>query len=240
MLCPPTLVLFEPVKSADPPNKDGTWSNKASIVFWLATRVATFCGVSRSWSLNAAIAAWVAACTSPLTSASNWSFVCAVLRRACQSARTAWPLVPADRQSARISSGITKAGASQPSPSRTAAISSSPSGAPCAFAVPPTLADPLPMVVLQRIKTGLSVMVFAVVRAASTAAISCPSQASTCHWQASNRPVISSDTVMSVLPSIEMPLSSNRTISLFSFRWPAREIASWLMPSIRQPSPAIT
>ena len=31
-----------------------------------------------------------------------------------------------------------------------------------------------------------------------------------------------------------------QNISLFSFRWPAREIASWLMPSIRQPSPAIT
>ena len=30
------------------------------------------------------------------------------------------------------------------------------------------------------------------------------------------------------------------TISLLSLRWPASEIASWLMPSIRQPSPAMT
>ena len=35
-------------------------------------------------------------------------------------------------------------------------------------------------------------------------------------------------------------LSSQRTISLLSLRWPASEIASWLMPSIRQPSPAMT
>ena len=34
-------------------------------------------------------------------------------------------------------------------------------------------------------------------------------------------------------------LSSNSTISLLSLRWPASEIASWLMPSIRQPSPAM-
>ena len=36
---------------------------------------------------------------------------------------------------------------------------------------------------------------------------------------------------------MEMELSSNSTISLLSLRWPASEIASWLMPSIRQPSP---
>ena len=41
-------------------------------------------------------------------------------------------------------------------------------------------------------------------------------------------------------PSIEMPLSSNSTISLLSFRWPASAIASWLMPSIRSPSEAST
>jgi hypothetical protein len=42
------------------------------------------------------------------------------------------------------------------------------------------------------------------------------------------------------LPSIVMPLSSHSTISLLSLRWPASVIASWLMPSIRQPSPAST
>ena len=38
-------------------------------------------------------------------------------------------------------------------------------------------------------------------------------------------------------PSMEMPLSSYRAISLLSFQAPARALASWLMPSIRQPSP---
>ena len=37
-----------------------------------------------------------------------------------------------------------------------------------------------------------------------------------------------------------MPLSSHITISRFSRCFPARPIASWLIPSIRQPSPAMT
>ena len=41
-------------------------------------------------------------------------------------------------------------------------------------------------------------------------------------------------------PSIEMPLSSNSTISRPSPRCPASVIASWPTPSIRQPSPAMT
>ena len=43
-----------------------------------------------------------------------------------------------------------------------------------------------------------------------------------------------------VAPSIEISLSSNSTIRRLSLRWPASEIASWLRPSIRQPSPAMT
>ena len=49
----------------------------------------------------------------------------------------------------------------------------------------------------------------------------------------------SSETASEVGPSMEIWLSSNSTISLLSLRCPASEIASWLMPSIRQPSPAI-
>ena len=41
-------------------------------------------------------------------------------------------------------------------------------------------------------------------------------------------------------PSIEMPLSSYSAISLLSFQAPASAQASWLMPSIRQPSPMNT
>ncbi|MNU00426.1 hypothetical protein D3C72_2435540 [compost metagenome] len=48
------------------------------------------------------------------------------------------------------------------------------------------------------------------------------------------------ESAIEIGPSIEMLLSSQKTISLLSLRWPASEIASWLMPSMRQPSPAST
>ena len=41
-------------------------------------------------------------------------------------------------------------------------------------------------------------------------------------------------------PSMVMPLSSKRTTSRESRCMPASAIASWLTPSIRQPSPATT
>ena len=41
-------------------------------------------------------------------------------------------------------------------------------------------------------------------------------------------------------PSIVIELSSHSTISLLSLRCPASDIASWLIPSIRQPSPQNT
>ena len=41
-------------------------------------------------------------------------------------------------------------------------------------------------------------------------------------------------------PSMVVLLSSNSTVSLLSLNRPARLIASWLTPSIRQPSPAMT
>jgi hypothetical protein len=57
---------------------------------------------------------------------------------------------------------------------------------------------------------------------------------------ASKRFIWSVESDSEVGPSMEMLLSSNSTISLLSFRWPASVMASWLMPSIRQPSPAMT
>jgi hypothetical protein len=60
------------------------------------------------------------------------------------------------------------------------------------------------------------------------------------HPEALNRASWSSEHDSEVAPSIEISLSSNSTIRRLSLRWPASEIASWLRPSIRQPSPAIT
>ena len=51
---------------------------------------------------------------------------------------------------------------------------------------------------------------------------------------------MSSDVDKFVEPSIEIELSSKNIINLFNFKWPARLHASWLRPSIKQPSPANT
>ena len=67
-----------------------------------------------------------------------------------------------------------------------------------------------------------------------------PSHDSTFQPEAAKRAGWSVMSLRLSLPSIEMPLLSHSTISFDSFCLPARPIASWLMPSIRQPSPAIT
>ena len=96
------------------------------------------------------------------------------------------------------------------------------------------------MIVRQEIIDGRSVTACAARIASRIASVSCPSISCTCQCAARNRAVWSSDTASPVGPSIEMLLLSKNAISLPSFRWPAREIASWLMPSIRQPSPMNT
>lgn len=61
----------------------------------------------------------------------------------------------------------------------------------------------------------------------------------TCQPYASYRLRVSSETAVSVSPSIEMWLSSHSMIRLPSFWCPAVEEASAEMPSWRQPSPAM-
>ena len=95
------------------------------------------------------------------------------------------------------------------------------------------------MIVRHAIREGLS-LAFAAVMAASMASASCPSMRATSQPLAWKRASWSSEADSSVPPSMVMSLSSNSTIRRDSFRWPASEIASWLMPSIRQPSPANT
>ena len=58
----------------------------------------------------------------------------------------------------------------------------------------------------------------------------------TCQPYASNRAPTSSLKLKSVLPSMVIRLSSYTTVSLPSFRWPAREAASLHTPSIMSPS----
>ena len=58
--------------------------------------------------------------------------------------------------------------------------------------------------------------------------------------EAWKRATWSVESASEMLPSMEMSLLSQKTISLLSLRWPASEMASCEMPSIRQPSPART
>ena len=94
--------------------------------------------------------------------------------------------------------------------------------------------------VLQAIIDGLSVTARAAVMASRIASVSCPSISWTCQPDARKRSTSLSETARLVAPSIEIELLSQKAISLPSLKWPAMEIASWLMPSIRQPSPMKT
>src|SRR3954471_14758884 len=81
---------------------------------------------------------------------------------------------PATRQSLRMSSGISNAGAVHPSFSRAPLISSAPSGEPCEEDLPALVGAPKPIVVLQAIIVGLSDF-FAAAIALAIACGSCPS-----------------------------------------------------------------
>src|SRR5450631_191364 len=105
--------------------------------------------------------------------------------------------------------GISNAGNVQPSASRVSATSFSPSACPCARSVLARLGDPLPMMVLQQMSVGRSVLVWALRIAASTASTSWPSTPGmTCQPYASKRRGVSSVNQPLTSPSIEMPLSS--------------------------------
>ena len=93
------------------------------------------------------------------------------------------------------------------------------------------------MIVRHEIIDGWSVTDWATLIASRIASVSWPSISCTCQCDARNRSVWLSETARLVAPSIETELLSKNAISLPSFRCPANEIASWLMPSIRHPSP---
>ena len=160
--------------------------------------------------------------------------------RSSQAWRGRWPRAPSLRQPSSTGSGTSNGWYGQPSPSRAAAISSAPSGAPCAFSVPCRFGAPKPMTVRQAISDGRSLS-----RAASiAAAIACR--------------VVAVDPARRPAASLEArKLVVRGRTARSRRRWRCRcrrtarsagrardgrraTIASWLMPSIRQPSPAIT
>ncbi len=232
-------VLFEPVRSAEPPTVSAVCALMTSSAISDALRVATLGLSAISPVRYSAIASSSEAGSSPAIAASNSALCGEASRRFCQSSRAPDPRDPALRQSETTSSGSSNGAWSQPTASRTPAISSSPVMAPCAFAVPASVGAPKPMTVLQAIIDGRS-DIFALSMAALTASMSCPSTSITSHPAAVKRVIWSIEVDRLVAPSMVMPLSSKRTMSLDSLRCPARSMASWLTPSIRQPSPAKT
>ena len=120
-----------------------------------------------------------------------------------------------------------------------ASISAAPSGAPCVASVPCLFGAPKPITVRQAIIVGRSCALASAI-AASIAAGSWPSTAIVCQPAASKRARWSRLVESEVEPSMVIWLSSHSTMRRESRRWPARSMASWLTPSIRHPSPAMT
>ena len=85
---------------------------------------------------------------------------------------------------------------------------------------------------------GLSLDFLALLIAASIASTSLPSATSkTSHSLAKNLALTCSEKERSKAPSRVTWLASYKRINLLSLRWPANEIASWEIPSCKQPSP---
>ncbi len=95
------------------------------------------------------------------------------------------------------------------------------------------------MVVLQAISDGLPDFCARAI-AAAIALGSWPSIFSAAQPADLKRFTWSTESAIESGPSMEMPLSSNSTISLLSRQWPAIAIASCERPSIRSPSEAST
>ncbi len=168
------------------------------------------------------------------------AFCALAARRCCHSAWASAPFAPSARQSAQDVVGHHERLGS-PSPGRRAPRRPRPRRAakPCTAEVPCLLGAPLPMIVVQATSDGRgSASGFVeraadVVRVVAVAARRCASRS-----RGSARGCLRWTRGRSA-PSMVILLSSHSTIRRPSPRWPARPIASWLMPSIRQPSPAI-
>ncbi len=222
------------MRSAEPPTVAAQFELIASSAASEALRVATE-GFSALVFFLASLSAWKTASGASQSIAASKSFV----RRLPQASRAALPLAPMARQSERISSGISKAGDGQCSSLRAPATSSAPGASLCAFCVPWRLGMPKPMMVLQAMRTGLSLFC-AQCSARETSAASWPSTWTVFQPADWKRSIVSVLSASEVAPSMVMELSSNSTIRRLSRRCPASVIASWLMPSIRSPSLAMT
>jgi hypothetical protein len=215
---PFTLVLFEGVRSAEPPSNSGTVAARWSSTAPLAERVAISLPLAMNSTRAPAIAFFQSGGNFPSLRRSNSkrNSVGALLTRSAQAMRALRPLEPISRHSRSNGSGITNGGDSQPRILRAPAISSSPGASLWAFWVPALVGKPKPMMVLQAIIDGLSVTARAAVMASRIASVSWPSISWTCQPEARKRSTSLSDTARLVAPSIVIELLSQKAI-----RWPS-------------------
>ena len=234
-----TLVRLESVRSAEPPTSSGIAGAKAASARWLACRVAIVGRVSAISAFSAAIASCQASGRRPATTRSNSARSGCFASRFSQARRAAVPRLPAAAQRSARSRGTVNGGCCQSSACFAASDSVCPSGLPLQAAVPALFGAAKPMMVRQAISVGFFD------RSASDSAAkiwagSCPSTRFVAQPSALNRFNWSSDDASAAGPSSETLLSSHSTVSFSSRKCPARPAASWLMPSIRSPSEAMT
>ena len=209
------LVLLEGVRSAEPPMVSLLSALMTSSAFSDSLRVepsvlsaTIFCFSATSPSASDG------GNMSPMASSNSCSRPLAALR-AVQSRCACSPCLPMARHWLAMSSGMTKAGHSQPSFLRAPATTSSPGASLCALRVPSMPGMPKPITVRQAIITGRSASC-AALRARKTSSASWPLQLSVIQPAALKRSSMFSVRDRSVEPSIVMELSSHSTIRFLS------------------------
>ena len=198
-------VLFEPARSAEPPMTSGRASASCWITASDCLRVATAEPGSNDGGSSATSLGDHQRSNSATRSGSDPA---ASSTRPSHSTRAAMPRSIAERKNSYTSSGTANGGSSHPMPSLVAAISSAPSGEPCAFAVSTLVGAPKPMWVLHEMMVGRSASACASSMASAIAGRSCPSTVNVCHPYAANRAGTSSLNASEVDPSIVISLSS--------------------------------
>src|ERR1700733_12111758 len=205
------LVLLDGVRSAEPPTVADHLSLTISSTASDALRVATAGFSALVFFLSAISAGARSAGTAHAIAASKFSAFFDAFLLFSQASRLGLPLAPMARQSAMMSSGITKGGDGQSRTLRAPAISSAPGASLCAFCVPWRLGMPKPMNVWQANSTGLS-LPCAQSSAPATSATSWPLHAIVFQPAAWKRSIVSVLSESDVAPSMVMELLSKRTI----------------------------
>ena len=167
------LVLFDPAKSADPPQNSGKTAAMALITSPEAARVATSLPGANTGSCESHPAGSDFVCKRSRSFAFSGLLPFQVAKRVFHCDRACAPRSLTNRACARTSVGIAKCSSGlSPNAIFVCAISSAPKADPCDAAVPCALGAGQAMTDFIRISDGLVLSFFAASIAASSAAIS--------------------------------------------------------------------